>query len=152
MGFDYTQIKLFYLSVLWRAGVAKSHAFQQVYLGPFEPELRNILLTEKCPGEKRFPVFGCVLRNSQTKACLTDAVIPHTARRLDGVRVYVSVFAGCAFHYVVSAHSIPVPLSLILRESGHMYLPVLDDLKFPLITEFVLAHRKLENASRGKKK
>jgi len=47
---DYKRLKLFQLSILWRAGVAKGSFFEDVNLGSFhEMKLRNLLST-KNPG------------------------------------------------------------------------------------------------------
>ncbi|MBZ0103567.1 MAG: hypothetical protein K8I65_15525 [Thermoanaerobaculia bacterium] len=48
-GFDYPTLKLFLLSILWRAGVSSRGEFRQVELGPHEEQLRRILL-ERNPG------------------------------------------------------------------------------------------------------
>lgn len=143
-GFDYKRVKLFHLSVLWRAGVAKSYAFAQVNLGPHEPRLRDLLLNETCPSELIYPIFGCVLRESDSRAVLKAAVMPPASKRIHGVRTYVTAFAGCAWYYVVSIQAPPFPLSLVLKQEGTLYLPVINDLDFPPIINFVNAHRKLE--------
>ena len=41
---DYTKFKLFGLSVLWRAGVAKHSMFSRVRLGRHEPILRDMIM------------------------------------------------------------------------------------------------------------
>jgi hypothetical protein len=45
-GIDYTRFKLFQLSILWRAGVAKDEFFRKVSLGPHAETLRGMLLAE----------------------------------------------------------------------------------------------------------
>ena len=43
---DYNKLKLFQISILWRAGVSSLPVFSQVQLGPHEPRLRHDLLTD----------------------------------------------------------------------------------------------------------
>jgi hypothetical protein len=43
--YDYRKLKLFLLSVLWRAAVSSQAFFSGVDLGPFEPTVRNLILT-----------------------------------------------------------------------------------------------------------
>lgn len=57
--FDYPRLKLFFLSVLWRASVSRHSMYTGVDLGPREPELRCRLL-ETDPGAK--DDFGVVLQ------------------------------------------------------------------------------------------
>ena len=42
--FDYQKLKLFLLSILWRAGVSSLEAFKAVQLGIYANELRGILI------------------------------------------------------------------------------------------------------------
>ena len=44
--YDYTKLKLFFLSVLWRASTSCRPFFRRVDLGPFEPEVRKALLSQ----------------------------------------------------------------------------------------------------------
>ncbi len=57
---DYSLMKLFALSVLWRAHASTHPAFAKVDLGAYEPRIRRLLL-EKDPGaEEQFSV--CIVR------------------------------------------------------------------------------------------
>lgn len=47
---DYAKLKLFFISLLWRASVSKQEFFARVNIGPFEIVLRELLLS-KAPGE-----------------------------------------------------------------------------------------------------
>ena len=51
--FDYPKLKLFFLSVLWRAGVSSHPVFKRVKLGPHSSTLRNAIL-EANPGNSDF--------------------------------------------------------------------------------------------------
>lgn len=57
-GLDYKLLKLFQMSVLWRASVAKNRFFAQVDLGPRESILRDMIWSEN-PGEASD--FGCAM-------------------------------------------------------------------------------------------
>lgn len=46
---DYENLKLFFLSVLWRASVSKQPLFNLVQLGPYEEKLKHLILS-KDPG------------------------------------------------------------------------------------------------------
>lgn len=47
--FDYRKLKLFFLSLLWRAGVTSRRLFRHVRLGPHEERIRQLIL-KKVPG------------------------------------------------------------------------------------------------------
>jgi hypothetical protein len=55
---DYAKFKLFQLSILWRASVARNSFFSLISLGPHEEKIRKMLL-EKNPGEKH--EYGCIM-------------------------------------------------------------------------------------------
>lgn len=57
-GFNSTRLKLFFLSVLWRASISSRHFFRRVSLGKYEEILREIIWFGTDDKNK---VFGCVL-------------------------------------------------------------------------------------------
>jgi hypothetical protein len=59
-GTDYAMMKLFALSVLWRAHASSQPAFSKVDLGPHEPKIRAHLLQENPGSEEEYSV--CIVR------------------------------------------------------------------------------------------
>lgn len=55
---DYSKLKLFLLSVLWRAGVCDEYPFESIHLGSHEETLRRMLATEDAGEAESFPVFA----------------------------------------------------------------------------------------------
>jgi len=47
---DYPKLKLFFVSLLWRAAVSKQEFFTRIQVGPFEQQLRQLLLNSD-PGD-----------------------------------------------------------------------------------------------------
>jgi len=47
--YDYTKLKLFFISVLWRASVSTQRFYEKIQLGPFEPHAKE-LIERKDPG------------------------------------------------------------------------------------------------------
>lgn len=102
---DYSKLKLFQLSVLWRAGVSKLPAFSQVELGPHEERIRKMLLSNE-PGSTE--TYGClmfILMNEHE--LVRDLVVPPTWARLDGRKAYRFILGGLVFLYVVANHATP---------------------------------------------
>tara|TARA_B100000315_G_scaffold8245_1_gene8198 strand:+ start:51617 stop:52018 length:402 start_codon:yes stop_codon:yes gene_type:complete len=54
-GVDYKQLRLFGLSVLWRASVSSLKIFEQVKLGPHEEILRRMILNEDPGKPDKYP-------------------------------------------------------------------------------------------------
>ena len=99
---DYAQFKLFALSVLWRAGVAKHRMFSRVSLGRHEPILRN-MIERGDPGrvdQYGFIVIGiCGEHGAQADWIDQPERVP-----LDGHSCYRFVFAGFMWLFFVSSH------------------------------------------------
>ena len=55
--YDYSFLKLFALSVLWRTHASTQHSFSNVDLGPHEPEIRDMLLCGDPRGEEDYSVI-----------------------------------------------------------------------------------------------
>jgi hypothetical protein len=101
---DYSGLKLFALSVVWRASVSSLYACAQVSLGPHENVIRQMLLTGDAGPWDRYPVYGLVLRVPDEPRPATNFIMPPCRTRKFGVRTYVFAAAGCAWHVVVSSH------------------------------------------------
>lgn len=90
--YDYARLKLFYLSVLWRASVSTQPFFQHVRLGPHEAIVKDALLNAN-PGDSDFYSVGV--------ACFTDlpsktVMLDPFKERYEGVKYY-RFFLG---HYI----------------------------------------------------
>jgi hypothetical protein len=87
---DYEKLKLFFLSVLWRACVSKHKIFEKVQLGPFEEKLRQMLL-ENDPGDNS--EFAVALSKFDAPANETGILNPDKIR-YDGVIHYRFYIGG----------------------------------------------------------
>lgn len=109
-GLDYHKIKLFQMSVLWRAAVSSDEHFRAVQLGEHEEKLREMLLKAQ-PGEPH--EYGCIMfalvTTTQKKPGveMVDGLIMTPKRRklLERYNGYMFIFGGMAWLYVVSKES-----------------------------------------------
>jgi hypothetical protein len=108
-GIDYPKLKLFQISILWRAGVSRLPAFAQVDLGPHEPRLRQMLsLGDPGPASE----YGCVMSAAMHgRELLQGLVVPPTHATVDGQKAYRFVFGGLIFVYLVSSSQPPQVLT-----------------------------------------
>jgi hypothetical protein len=101
-GVDYTKLKVFQLSLLWRAGVARQASFQEVDLGSHEERLRRLVL-EGDPG--KLSDYGCVLIRTQGPESLGHIIKLPSHVRLGEHHAYYMVLFGMIWIYIVSSHS-----------------------------------------------
>jgi hypothetical protein len=98
---DYKKLKLFQLSILWRAGVSSLPAFSQVKLGSHEPRIRAMLLSED-PGAAAD--YGCIMSALMNgNEIQTGIFVTPTWVRIDGQMAYRFVFGGLIYVFVVSS-------------------------------------------------
>jgi hypothetical protein len=79
--FDYVKLKLFFLSVLWRAAVSNRDFFAHVDIGPHEDTLRNTILHGD-PGDPEF--YSVIVARFPAAAGLLN---PHR-ERWEGINFY----------------------------------------------------------------
>jgi hypothetical protein len=83
---DYKEIKLFFMSLLWRASVSRLTFYSQVTLGPFESTLRAMLKASNPGKPNEFGVVLCKLK--AFNADLDKIILTPTRFRADGVNSY----------------------------------------------------------------
>lgn len=138
-GLDYTQFKLFHLSILWRAGVSSLPAFQSTQLGPHEAILRRMLL-DLDPGPVRsYPIFGAVLTGPKSKDLCAPSIMSPIRHRIEGLNLYVLAFGSCTWQYYISSHRRTSVDEFALTEAGDMVLVVADMTEFSPIDSFMRA-------------
>ena len=98
---DYPRLKLFQLSVLWRAGISSLDPFAEVKLGPHEEPIRRMLLSND-PGQ--VADYGCIMSVLQNDGQMLEGLmVPPTRARLAGQKAYRFVFGGLVFVYPVAS-------------------------------------------------
>ncbi|MBL4266705.1 hypothetical protein H8F11_13555 [Vibrio fluvialis] len=81
---DYFKLKMFFLSLLWRAAVTSHPFFKDVSLGPFESRLAELILT-KNPSDNRY--FAVALAKFDVEPRITGMKDVHRTR-IDNVLHY----------------------------------------------------------------
>ncbi len=120
---DYNRLKLFQLSVLWRAAVCDRDVFAQVDLGEHEPRIRRMLLNNE-PGVAE--EYGCVMYavKPAPKEMLHELILPPETCDKQGWRIVRFLFAGCIWLYVIAEDASEFPLRRFFARPG-VALPVL---------------------------
>ena len=120
-GLEYSTLKLFALSILWRAGVSTLPIFKQVQLGPHEEQLRQMVLRNN-PGAQ--DTYGFLISPilHQGKQ-LFDVIVEPSWSRLQGHFVCRFIFGGLSWIFVVSNHKPPTSIRpAYLSEKGALIM------------------------------
>ena len=102
-GLDYKKLKLFQLSILWRAGVSSHELFSAVKLGPHQEFLRAMLF-EGEPGPPNR--YGCVMFGIEHNGeALKGVLIPPKSTHIQGHKAFRFIFGGFLWVMLVSGHN-----------------------------------------------
>ena len=75
--YDYAKLKLFFLSVLWRAGASSNQFFNRVDLGPHLDILKNLLLSADPGQPDEYAVILAVFDDDSGWAKIMDPFLEH---------------------------------------------------------------------------
>ncbi|MCC9019794.1 hypothetical protein [Flavobacterium lipolyticum] len=126
--FDYTKIKNFYLSILWRASVTNRPFFNHVNLGKkHEERIRNILLNNEKVSENEYPIVitSFMRANNNLENLIAE---PRRIKTKSGLNGYMFLMDSLQFMIYVNSpeHKITEvikKLSLKENEMITMHLP-----------------------------
>jgi hypothetical protein len=101
-GVDYKRMKLFQMSILWRAGVACHQIFSRVQLGPHAEQLRRMIHAGVPGRADKYPCLMFQVLNNDGE--VVDFIDQPTRLRFDGIIAYRFIFAGFLWVYLVPSH------------------------------------------------
>lgn len=134
-GVDYKMLRMFQLSVLWRASICNLKFFSQVKLGPHDERIRQLLVDDN-PGKPwQYACLMFALVHDGT--VVEDLMVQPTEVRLDSVPCYRFVFGGHFWLYFVANHQHPRKIETAsLEPSGELRIRMknISDVKY--ITDF----------------
>ena len=132
---DYTKVRLFFLSLIWRMSVASKHAmWKKVNLGPHE-ELVRQMVHSKNPGEPWEYGFLCIvpLFNGQP---MEDWLLDPDWVRSEWGRMYRLVVGGCLYLFHISNQRLPEQWNKgLIGKDGSWVIPFKDAREIPFILE-----------------
>lgn len=110
---DYGKMKLFLLSILWRASITDRPSFKSVRLGAkHEERIREILLNQIIPDELEYPILmtSFMRTNNDLKNLIGS---PTRIRYKNGVNAYVFLIDSIQFIFFVNSvdHKMPEYIS-----------------------------------------
>ena len=102
---DYTKFKLFLLSILWRASISNRPFFKEVYLGPYEEQIRHMLISTDPGDQIQFPCL--ILTYLNLKNYPKDIVAQPNRLKVDGGTVYRFLIGGMIYLFYITKRIIP---------------------------------------------
>lgn len=101
---DYTTLKLFFLSILWRSHISKQRFFKEINLGASYAEKIRKMLFENDPGrEDEFEVVLIAVKSDGTRPY--ESLIEPRKLKVDGNTSYVFHINEIMYHYNVSSYN-----------------------------------------------
>ena len=138
---NYAAVKLFLLSVLWRAGVCRQAPFEKVDLGEHESTIRQMLIEQAAGGAENYPIFAYLALLPDSHEVAPFVVQPYSMGAIEDFRTYVFVFGGCMWHFVLSRDRIPKLLvNNVLRSNGDIVIPTVDVWNVPALNSYFVRH------------
>lgn len=122
---DYRLFKLFVLSILWRAHVAKNKFFKKIDIPEHEPILRNMLLSGNAGKEGHYKISIIAIKN---KAETLIRIFPDPEIKKNDKDYFATFFIN-GFVYFINLHpqtQFPIFKQSILRETGEIEIPIIE--------------------------
>lgn len=125
-GLDYAQVKLCYLSILWRMHISTNPMFDQVNLGKTKAEYVRRMLLARDPGPSSlFPVQQMFYGHLQGPIGKNSVSGPYRGRMYSST-VYINAMAQSLYVFHVSKHGIPDWVrATSISESGEMQVAMI---------------------------
>jgi hypothetical protein len=135
-GLEYDKLKLFELSILWRAGVSSLPFFSKVDLGVHKEALRLQLLNSDPGHPDRYGAILFGLKVGELAETLQVIAEPRPIRSF-GLRAYNFTFGGFLWVFHVSSSDVPPTARLaFLREDGSRMICVRNALEMKNLHAF----------------
>lgn len=119
--FDYKQLKLFFMSMLWRAAITNNEFFNPIKLGSCEEKLKNMILANDLGSENEFSV---ILFKYEGR--LSEITQNPTKQRQDGINYYRFRFPNYGFLIKVDQRDfISKLLPFVLSPNRHLLIRIM---------------------------
>jgi len=118
---NYHNLKLFFLSVLWRASVSNRKEFSKIRTGPFEKILKK-MIQENDPGNQ--DKFSITITRFDDYLGKNFLLNPHKTR-IDGLNYYI-FYLGAGYKLYIKIDKRPLPkmlAAIALKPNQPLYIP-----------------------------
>jgi len=131
---DYSKIKLFLLSILWRMSISSLSHFTNVSLANDEEIIRKLILEEN-PGRSREYPIAAIIPLIEGKMNESWTCFPFVSDQADGT-IYSMIIGGILYSISMTQHNQYFD-KWLLYEYGYWAMPMIDFYKIPFLKNFV---------------
>lgn len=121
---NYEKLKLFFLSVLWRASVSKRDMFSRINLGPHEQIIKEMILNSDPGKPEDYSVFAARYTDELGQNTMMD---PHN-QKFDNINYCQMYMAGYIIYIKVDKRNAPKPHSEVSLKDDNRFVVLLRDL------------------------
>lgn len=139
-GLDYKRIKLFFLSLLWRASISSKLEFENVCIVSSEEIIRQRILKENPGVNSNFAISAVVpLINNSNAEALNSAFFDLHDKQLGTIH---HILIGGILYTILLTHEQIIAASeeFFLQESGNWAMPLIRIYDIPFLWEFIKYH------------
>jgi len=116
---DYKLLKLFFVSILWRASISKHDFYSKVNLGPYEEDAKGLIWNSDPGNVDQFSFFLSKFTDGKLGRIILD---PHS-EKWEGINYYRFYMYGYVLHIKVDKRTSPeVFKALELNKDGTLYI------------------------------
>ena len=136
---DYKRMKLFFLSLLWRASLSSRPEFENICIGDDEEIIRKMILCDDPGKSSRFAVMALVplIDNQNSESWCTN----FNKLEYGGCPTLYTILLGGIFYLISSAKdNVSSSEDLFLNESGRWSMRMLDVSQFKTLRETIRNH------------
>jgi hypothetical protein len=140
--YDYNMLKLFFISLLWRASASKLEYFSLVNVGPFEEKLRQMIKLNNPGNENEFSI---TIRRFEDTSYSKSILNPHKTK-FDKINYVIFYLGGFTIYIKVDQRPAPDFMREIMLKPNYPLVVISTDIKktkeFTLMASMAEMHRK----------
>jgi hypothetical protein len=122
--YDYRRMKLFLLSVLWRAAVTDHVSFSHVRLGVKHQEVLRRMVLESLPGaQMEYPISARMYYRGSDRIICHDILTNPMQYRLGANWAWGLMLGGCRWFIHMSTHGFDIPRNCVIAPDVALMIP-----------------------------
>jgi len=112
-----------------------------VDIGKHEPVIRSMLQNRNPGGAGDYPIFAYLGLLPDSREVAPFVVQPYRMGELEGTEIWVFVFGGCMWHFVLSNGDVPKLLAKnVLQTNGELVVPTVDTWNVKALNSYFIRH------------
>ncbi|EKE18427.1 MAG: hypothetical protein ACD_9C00339G0002 [uncultured bacterium] len=129
--YDYFQLKMFFISLLWRSSISNLEEFGLIDCGPYEEKLRQMILENSVGQDDEFSIFIAKFdsKDKKIKKIAESSILLPAKQKIDGLNYSIFYLSNGYKIYlkVDKRKTADVYVKLILKEGRQVAILRMDD-------------------------